>query len=157
MDHQEKVKLLLHTLLPYMVGIVLTYISSHHNQSRKANHSSDVTVRPVNPTRSNMVRWLCFSHKTSIVSHNMSRYANGCHNFLLKLDIRKCPLVEKGPMIITVTIGKRNGVPFKQEQAATYTAAPGSNPKSKHSTYVFLNLYSWNWNCNWYRMRKGWK
>ena len=127
-----------------MVGIVLTYISSHHNQSRKANHSSDVTVRPVNPTRSNMVRWLCFSHKTSIVSHNMSRYANGCHNFLLKLDIRKCPLVEKGPMIITVTIGKRNGVPFKQEQAATY-CGPGfeSLVQAQHIRFfkfVFLKL-----------------
>ena len=127
-----------------MVGIVLTYISSHHNQSRKANHSSDVTVRPVNPTRSNMVRLLCFSHKTSIVSHNMSRYANGCHNFLLKLDIRKCPLVEKGPMIITVTIGKRNGVPFKQEQAATY-CGPGfeSLVQAQHIRFfkfVFLKL-----------------
>ena len=127
-----------------MVGIVLTYISSHHNQSRKANHSSDVTVRPVNPTRSNMIRWLCFSHKTSIVSHNMSRYANGCHNFLLKLDIRKCPLVEKGPMIITVTIGKRNGVPFKQEQAATY-CGPGfeSLVQAQHIRFfkfVFLKL-----------------
>ena len=127
-----------------MVGFVLTYISSHHNQSRKANHSSDVTVRPVNPTRSNMVRLLCFSHKTSIVSHNMSRYANGCHNFLLKLDIRKCPLVEKGPMIITVTIGKRNGVPFKQEQAATY-CGPGfeSLVQAQHIRFfkfVFLKL-----------------